>query len=84
MRDPELPTEILLFNADEKPEERPCRLSYGQTTDRIIDGLIDIVLAADDVLRCLDDEAASPFLWAEPHLRRVLSDADTLLKRLTN
>jgi hypothetical protein len=84
MRDPAFPSELILFAPYEESEEQPAARFYSEQADRLVDGLLDIVLAGDDLLCCLQEEEASRFLWAEPHLQRIMSDADTLLKRLAN
>jgi hypothetical protein len=52
--------------------------------DRIVDRLIDIVLIADELRSLLHVEEASPILWLEAHLDRLLAETDAALLRIAN
>jgi hypothetical protein len=69
---------------DESAECEPGERRHSFSLDQIVDRLLDIILIGDELLACLQEEEASPFLWIEPHLERVCREADAVLKRVAN
>jgi hypothetical protein len=53
-------------------------------SERVVDRLIDILLAADELLGELQTEEANPLLWIEPHVQRVYREVDSLVRRFAD
>ena len=86
MRQPRDPEELLSALLDEETSDAAPDQPYAGpiTVDQLVDRLLDIMLIGDELLGCLQEEEASPFLWIEPHLERVCREADAVLKRVAN
>ncbi len=86
MREPLTPQDFLAaLRGDETPERDPgVAAPEPIVRDRIVDRLLDIILIGDELLSCLQEEEAIPFLWIEEHLQRICRDVDAALKRVAN
>jgi len=85
MRQPLTPHDFLAALRGEGTPDRDPDTECGEPiADRIVDRLLDIILSGDELLSCLQQEEASPYLWIEPHLDRLCREADAVLKRLAN
>ena len=86
MREPLTPQDFLdALNGDETPDSDPgVAAPEPIIRDRIVDRLLDIILIGDELVSCLQEEEASPFLWIEPHLQRICRETDAVLKRVAN
>ena len=52
--------------------------------DRIADRLGDLMYYTDDALGLLHDERASSMRWIETDLRKIYTDIDRLMKKMTD
>ena len=86
MREPLTPQDFLAaLNGDETPDSNSGTAETEPIVrDRIVDRLLDIILIGDELLSCLQEEEASPFLWIEEHLQRICRETDAALKRVAN
>jgi hypothetical protein len=86
MRQPLTPHDFLAaLRGAGTPDTEPDLPGAGPLAlDQIVDGLLDIILTADELLGYLHEEEGSPFLWIEPHLDRLCHEADAVLQRIAN
>lgn len=86
MRQPLTPQDFFAALRGEETIDTAPDIERGETAvrDRVVDRLLDIILIGDELFSFLQEEEASPLLWIEPHVERLLREADTLLSRLAN
>jgi hypothetical protein len=53
-------------------------------SERVVDRLLDILLAADELLGELQTEEANPLLWIEPQVQRIYREVDSLIRRFAD
>lgn len=60
----------------------PAELAALPPSERILDRLAEVLLAADEVLEMLHGADAVAMYWIEPSIQGIYDETNTLMKRL--